>query len=108
MFADSIHDDRSKRPNGRGHPRVAGGCGIVAAEGHVMTISARIVNPQYLVETDWLAAHLRDPGLRIFDCTTYLDPDPVTVYVARSGRPEWEKGHIPGADYLDLQGELSD
>src|SRR3989442_1465426 len=73
-----------------------------------MTASARIVNPQYLVETDWLAAHLADSELRVFDCTTYLDPDPVTVFVVRSGRPEWEQGHIPGAGYLALQGELSD
>jgi len=73
-----------------------------------MTAGARIVNPQYLVETDWLAAHLADPELRVFDCTTYLDPDPVKVFVVRSGRPEWEQGHIPGAGYLDLQGELSD
>jgi len=73
-----------------------------------MPAGARIANPQYLVETDWLAAHLADPDLRVFDCTTYLDPDPVKVFVVRSGRPEWEKGHIPGAGYLDLQGELSD
>jgi len=67
-----------------------------------------IVNPQYLVETDWLAAHLADADLRIFDCTSYLDPDPVKTYTVRNARPDWEKGHIPGADYLDLQGELSD
>jgi thiosulfate/3-mercaptopyruvate sulfurtransferase len=73
-----------------------------------MPASARIVNPQYLVETDWLAAHLADPELRVFDCTTYLDPDPVKGYTVRSGRPEWEQGHIPGAGHLDLQGELSD
>jgi len=73
-----------------------------------MPASARIVNPQFLVETDWLAAHLADPELRIFDCTTYLDPDPVKIFVVRSGRPEWEQGHIPGAGHLDLQGELSD
>src|SRR5262245_22105845 len=72
-----------------------------------MSTSARIVNPQYLVETEWLGAHVGDADLRVFACTTYLDPDPVTVFVARSGRPEWEKGHIPGAGYLDLQGELS-
>ena len=65
-------------------------------------------NPPLLVETDWLAAHLADPDLRIFDGTTYLDPDPVRVYTVRSGRPDWERGHIPGAGHLDLQGELSD
>ena len=30
--------------------------------------------PQYLVETDWLAAHLEDPDLRIYDCTMHLIP----------------------------------
>ena len=30
------------------------------------------VNPQYLVETDWLAAHRDDPKLRIIDCTQDL------------------------------------
>ncbi len=73
-----------------------------------MPAGARIANPQYLVETDWLAAHLADPELRVFDCTTYLDPDPVKTFLVRSGRPEWEQGHIPGAGHLDLQGELSD
>ncbi len=64
--------------------------------------------PQYLVETDWLEAHLADPDLRIFDCTTYLLPDPKAVYRIESGRADWEKAHIPGAGFIDLQGELSD
>ena len=79
--------------------------GTLAREDMLMADGARIANPQYLVETEWLAAHLADPDLRVFDCTTYLDPDPVTVYAARSGRPDWEQGHIPGSDHLDLQGE---
>jgi 3-mercaptopyruvate sulfurtransferase SseA len=29
-------------------------------------------NPQYLVETDWLHAHLDDADLRVLDCTVYL------------------------------------
>src|SRR5438445_726667 len=33
-------------------------------------------NPQYLVETDWLAAHLDDPALRVLECTTILHPRP--------------------------------
>jgi len=73
-----------------------------------VTAHARIVNPQYLVETEVLAGQRDESDLRVFDCTTHLDPDPVTVYRARSGRPEWALGHIPGAGYLDLQGELSD
>lgn len=27
-----------------------------------------------LVETDWLAAHLHDPDLRVLECTVYLHP----------------------------------
>lgn len=65
-------------------------------------------HPEILVETDWLAANLSDPGLRIYDCTSFLDPDPDTTYRVRSGRKQFEEGHIPGAGYLDLQGELSD
>jgi thiosulfate/3-mercaptopyruvate sulfurtransferase len=74
----------------------------VAAAGEVFT------HPQYLVSTEWLAAHLGDRDLRVYDCTTYLVPDPVTTFRAESGRPKWAEGHIPGSDYLDLQGELSD
>lgn len=65
-------------------------------------------NPHWLVETDWLAANLERPTLRVFDCTTYLRPDPATVYRVESGRADYDAGHIPGAGFLDLQGELSD
>ena len=36
-------------------------------------------DPQALVQTDWLAAHLNDPELRIFDCTTHLLPADATT-----------------------------
>ncbi len=36
------------------------------------TVSPR--NPDALVATDWLARHLDDANLRIYDCTTYLQP----------------------------------
>ena len=65
-------------------------------------------NPQYLVETGGLADQLGDPSLRIFDCSTRLVPDPVTTYRVENCRAEFDAGHIPGAGYLDLQGELSD
>ena len=48
------------------------------------------------------------PALRIFDCTTYLRPRPEGGYNAESGRASYDKGHIPGAAFLDLGGELSD
>src|SRR5262245_30677800 len=67
--------------------------------------------PQALVQTDWLAAHLNDGNLRIFDCTTHLLPADATSdapYGVVPGKAEYEQGHIPGAGFLDIQGELSD
>ncbi|MGX9350280.1 sulfurtransferase [Shimia sp. W99] len=65
--------------------------------------------PEAVVETDWLAAHLSDPGLRVFDCTTYLEftPEEGRPYDVVSGHPTYVDGHIPGAGYLDLQGAFS-
>ena len=64
-----------------------------------------------IVSTAWLEAHLTDPDLRIFDCTTYLrpaEPGEDVPYHPESGRASYEQGHIPGAGFLDLPGELSD
>lgn len=68
-------------------------------------------DPNALVSTDQLAGMLGQPGIRVYDCTTYLDPAPAgseEPYIARPGRESFEKAHIPGADFLDLQGEFSD
>lgn len=64
--------------------------------------------PGILVETDWLAAELGADDLRIYDCTTHLRPAVGALYRIESGREDYDSGHIPGADFLDLQGELSD
>jgi len=67
-------------------------------------------HPEALVRTDWLGAHLRDPDLRIFECTTYLRPaapGEAVPYHPEAGRADYEAGHIPGAGFLDLPGELS-
>ncbi|MEA2819798.1 MAG: thiosulfate/3-mercaptopyruvate sulfurtransferase [Bradyrhizobium sp.] len=68
-------------------------------------------DPQALISTEQLAACLGQPNLRIYDCTTYLEPSPPgsdDPYVAVPGRPSFEEAHIPGSDFLDLQGEFSD
>jgi len=61
-----------------------------------------------LVSTDWLAANLADPDLRIFDVTVHLRPPPPAPYRIESGRADYEAGHIPGAGFLDLGRDLSD
>jgi len=71
---------------------------------------ARYKYPEAIVTGEWLAAHLDDQALRVFDCTTYLaSPDgPDHPYKVVSGRPDYEAAHIPGSAFLDLQEELSD
>lgn len=61
-----------------------------------------------LVEPLWLAAHLNDPGLRILDCTTWMIPKPVGASEIKSGRPDYDKGHIPGAQHVDMVTDMSD
>jgi thiosulfate/3-mercaptopyruvate sulfurtransferase len=73
-----------------------------------MTESNGFIHPEYLVQTDWLAAHLGDPGLRVLDCTVFLIPDPKITYQVVPGRTEFEKAHIPGAQFADLHNDLSD
>src|SRR6187549_4127199 len=63
-----------------------------------------------LISTAELADILDQADLRLFDCTTYLEPAPEgssIPYIAVPGRHTFEAGHIPGADFLDLQGEFS-
>ena len=61
-----------------------------------------------LVSTDWLAEHLADLDLRVFDLTVHLRPSPSGPYRIESGRADYEAAHIPGSAFLDLPGELSD
>ena len=68
-------------------------------------------DPDALIGTEALARDLGRADLRVYDCTTYLDYQPPgsdVPYNVVSGRGSFEAGHIPGADFLDLQGEFSD
>ena len=46
-----------------------------------------------LLQTDWLERHLSDPSLRIFDCTTHLQPvepgSDVPYLVVSGSLPLW-------------------
>jgi len=64
-----------------------------------------------LISTVELADMLGQLNLRVFDCTTrleYLPPGSDAPYMVVPGRDTFEAGHVPGADFLDLQGEFSD
>ena len=65
-------------------------------------------HPEFLVSTDWLAQHLDDPNVVVLDCTTHLIPNPKITYDIVPGREDFEKGHIPHAQFCDLLNDLSD
>jgi thiosulfate/3-mercaptopyruvate sulfurtransferase len=52
-----------------------------------------------LASAAWLKKHLHDSGLRLVDLRWYLQ--------GKSGREEYEKGHIPGAVFVDLERDLT-
>jgi thiosulfate/3-mercaptopyruvate sulfurtransferase len=49
-----------------------------------------------VVSTDWLAARLGTPGLRVVDASWYLPGS------ARDAAAEYRAGHIPGAIFFDI------
>ena len=58
-------------------------------------------DPKTLVSTQWLAAHLKDPDLRILDASWYLPGS------KRDPFAEYQAAHIPGARFFDLD-DVSD
>ncbi|MGB1033490.1 MAG: 3-mercaptopyruvate sulfurtransferase [Primorskyibacter sp.] len=58
-------------------------------------------DPKTLVSTAWLAAHLKDPDLRVLDASWYLPA------MARDARAEYGARHIPGARFFNID-DVSD
>ncbi|SMO79155.1 3-mercaptopyruvate sulfurtransferase [Ruegeria faecimaris] len=53
-------------------------------------------DPKTLVSTEWLAAHLKDPDLRVLDGSWYLPQH------GRDAKAEYDATHIPGARFFDI------
>jgi thiosulfate/3-mercaptopyruvate sulfurtransferase len=53
-------------------------------------------HPEALVSTEWLAAHLDDPLVRVVDCSFKLPG------ITPTARADYDKGHIPGAVFFDI------
>ncbi len=54
-----------------------------------------------LISTQWLADHLHDANIRVADVRWYL------LNKEKDGRQEYLRGHIPGAVFLNVDGELA-
>jgi thiosulfate/3-mercaptopyruvate sulfurtransferase len=52
--------------------------------------------PEALINTDWLAAHLSDPQVRVIDSSFKLPG------ITPTAREDYDKGHIPGAVFFDI------
>ena len=59
------------------------------------------VNKAALVTTEWLAAHLTAPDVRVVDASWYLPTLP------RDAKAEYAKQHVPGAVFFDID-EIAD
>jgi thiosulfate/3-mercaptopyruvate sulfurtransferase len=55
-------------------------------------------HPEALVSTEWLAAHLSDPHVRILD-SSFKQPG-----ITPTARADYDAGHIPGAVFFDIDG----
>ncbi|MEM7468259.1 MAG: rhodanese-like domain-containing protein, partial [Pseudomonadota bacterium] len=64
--------------------------------------------PIPLVTTQWLADHLGEPELLIFDTSVHLAHKEGGGYLPQSGRDNFNHAHIPGAQFVDLIKELAD
>ena len=72
-------------------------------------MTSEFIHPEFIVETAWLAEHLHDANVRVLDCTTHLMPPTASgPYEVVSGRADFEKGHIPGAGFVDIDHDISD
>ena len=60
------------------------------------------IDSTLLVETDWLESNLDNSNIRIFDCTVWLNPHPKKIYTIVSGKKDYDEGHIPNSDFLDM------
>jgi thiosulfate/3-mercaptopyruvate sulfurtransferase len=61
-----------------------------------------------LVDVAWLQANLDDPDLRVLDCTVAFEVGEGGTLSFFTGRPDWQKAHIPGSGFADIIGGLSD
>ncbi len=58
-----------------------------------------------LVTIEWLADHLGDADLLVFDCSRFVD---MAIGHEKSGRPAYDREHLPGAGFIELDLDLSD
>jgi thiosulfate/3-mercaptopyruvate sulfurtransferase len=74
---------------------------------HTEAISELAPTIEPLVTAEWLNEHLNDPDLVVLDTTVLVVPDEKGGITSLSGKDNYAKGHIQGAGFADLMGDLS-
>jgi len=69
---------------------------------------AEYKHPEALATTEWLAAHLDDPSVRVVDLRYYVQMSSGGSFRGVSGRKAYHQGHIPGAAFMDPASDLAD
>jgi thiosulfate/3-mercaptopyruvate sulfurtransferase len=72
-----------------------------------MTV-AKYNHPEVLASTEWLAAHLNDPLVRVVDMRYSVRAAADGSFRGVSGREAYQEGHIPGAVFVDYVDDLAE
>jgi thiosulfate/3-mercaptopyruvate sulfurtransferase len=65
-------------------------------------------NAHFIADVDWLHGHLGTKDLRIIDARFDVRVNADGSFAEVPGREGYEHGHIPGAQFVDLHGDLAD
>ena len=89
---------------------VIGALALVAGPGYTESSPVSVIDASMdmLVSADWLDRHLDDPDLVVLDCTVKMEMTQAGGMRSVNGRASYDAGHIPGAGFADLMGDLSD
>lgn len=69
---------------------------------------AEYKHPEALATTEWLAAHLDDPSVRVVDLRYNVRMASGGSFRGVPGTEAYHEGHIPGAAFVDPTSDLSD
>jgi thiosulfate/3-mercaptopyruvate sulfurtransferase len=71
-------------------------------------MASGFVHPEFLVSTEWLAQQLKSPAVCVVDSTIHTLPFPdLSLYDVVSGRADFEKCHVAGAIFVDIEHDVS-
>jgi thiosulfate/3-mercaptopyruvate sulfurtransferase len=71
-------------------------------------MAAQYKHPESLATTEWLAAHLNDPSVRVVDMRYYVRMTSGGSFRPVSGEKSYTEGHIPGAVFVDFALDIAD